>query len=221
MACSLASVWVNQKPSQAITFPTLNFARQMAQARELLNRAPQSSDLASAEPNTRDFVIRVIKSSLPPAYQWQANDIAHSLIIEANRHELDPIFLLAVMKTESRFHPEAKGRHGEIGLMQLLPKTAAWVAKTQKWHSKKLNLYDPIINIRVGAAYLAILRKHFSRVGSRYVSAYNMGPRNVHKLLRADVEPKVYAGKVLANYRGLYSRWSETLPKKANFATLN
>jgi hypothetical protein len=40
-----------------------------------------------------------------------------------------------------------------------------------------------------------------------------MGIRNVHKLLRADKEPMIYAKRVLKNYRELYTKWAATLPK--------
>jgi soluble lytic murein transglycosylase len=116
---------------------------------------------------------------------------------------MDPLFLLAVIATESQFNLKAHGLHGEIGLMQILPKTAHWLA-TRAGLPRNFDLHDPAVNIRVGAAYFARLRKKFNGIGTRYVAAYNMGTSNVRRLLALRAEPRIYPDKVLVNYRKLY-----------------
>jgi soluble lytic murein transglycosylase len=93
---------------------------------------------------------------------------------------LDPRLVLAVVKVESGFRPDAVSRAGAVGLMQVLPTTAAWV-----WRRGGLpgafqveRLKDPDVNLRVGAYYLAYLleRAHGNVIVA--LSAYNGGPEN-------------------------------------------
>ncbi|NKB51818.1 MAG: transglycosylase SLT domain-containing protein [Rhizobiaceae bacterium] len=57
---------------------------------------------------------------------------------------------LAVVEVESNYKPAARGRAGEIGLMQLLPRTARYIG----YEGKMKHLYHPDINIRYGMKYL-------------------------------------------------------------------
>ena len=123
---------------------------------------------------------------------------------------MDPLFLMAVIATESQFNPKARGSHGEIGLMQVLPKTAKWIAPQAGIKRNQINLEDPALNIRIGATYFAKLRKTFEGKGTRYVSAYNMGSKNVRKLLKSNKEPKIYSARVIGNYTAFYARIGST-----------
>lgn len=204
---AIASRMVAQTPIYSYPsweLPKLEIETQKVQVKELLTRAP-SSLIEKAD--GRAFIYATLAKNLPGAYQARAADIAKTLIAEANKYHLDPIFLLAVIKTESRFNPLAQGRHGDVGLMQVLPKTGHWMAGRLKMKGH-IDLRDPIVNIKIGAAYFAFLRKHFGSKGSRYLAAYNMGIRNVHRLLKKDKEPMIYATRVLKNYRKLYAQWS-------------
>lgn len=226
LLCVLVSGWITPGPEHLafrnLQLPSIEYVSQKTQAKELLHRTPQSLSLSStsdSEEGGRNFILHVFETSLPKAYQSQARIVAETLILEANRNHLDPMFLMAVMMTESHFNPRAKGTHGEIGLMQILPGTAKWIAHRSKLNNA-INLADPVTNIIVGAAYFAHLRAHFGRVGSRYLAAYNMGILNVHRLLNAAREPKIYADRVLKNYEILYrnlalARNTSTGPKLA------
>lgn len=57
----------------------------------------------------------------------------------------------AVIRHESRFNPKARGRHGEIGLMQIKPQTARALGYT----GTAAGLYDVETNLKWGMAYLA------------------------------------------------------------------
>ena len=186
--------------------PPIQSNGQLEHALELLPRSEQASLLLSdSSEDQRPYVLSLVKASLPQASQDRAYEIARAVIVEANHHGMDPLFLLAVIKTESQFNLNARGRHGEIGLMQILPKTAAWIAPQAGVESDKINLEDPTINIRLGATYFAQLRKSFGNYGSRYMAAYNMGSTNVRRLVKNNIEPYIYSGKVLANYKAFYT----------------
>lgn len=152
--------------------------------------------------NVQKRILKITQASLPPAYQARAFDVAKAVITEANRWHLDPMLVLAVIKTESRFNPLAIGRFGEIGLMQIKPATAQWLAGKMGMH-RRINLRNPIQNIKIGTYYMARLRKRFSNTPYRYVAAYNMGAGNVQRLLASKTEPHVYANRVFKNYKKL------------------
>ena len=186
--------------------PKINKQGQFDQAIELLPRGQRPKLLAAqqAGKDLRPFIYELVRQSLPAADRHRAYDIARTVITEANHYDMDPLFLLAVITTESQFRIKARGSHGEIGLMQVLPSTAAWLADAVGLPADQIDLEDPCINIRVGASYFANLRKSFGGRGVHYVSAYNMGSRNVRRLIASNVEPKIYSSKVLGNYRQFY-----------------
>lgn len=159
---------------------------------------------AASTLDMREFILSIVKQSLPAKYEDRAYEISRAVIVEANHHRMDPLFLLAVITTESKFNVQARGAHGEIGLMQVLPRTAKWLAP-QAGLPESFDLQDPAVNIRLGATYFAHLRHKFSSNTRRYIGAYNMGVTNVHRLLRNRVEPQVYPSRVLNNYTQIYS----------------
>ncbi len=182
-------------------------ATRLSHAKELLGRAYRKS-IAGIEEDEREyheFLLNRIQSALPDHYKRQAKKIHHTLLVESKKHGFDPAFLVAVIENESSFNPLIRGTSGEIGLMQVLPSTAKWTAKKIKlpWKGAK-SLEDPITNIRIGAAFLAHLRGEFDYHGRLYLSAYNMGTRNVRKALERRVMPKDYAGRVMQKYLQFY-----------------
>jgi len=193
------------------TLPAISYAAQRVQARELL---PNSLNMDSLSSFDSEKVLRLVERRLPKKYRAQSDLVARTIIQEAKRNNLDPLFLMAVIQTESGFNPEVRGRHGEIGLMQILPKTSLWLAK--RFHLQgEIDLTRPEINIKLGAAYLAKLRKRFHHVGNRYIAAFNMGSKNVHRLLASQVEPRIYPDKVLHHYKKIYSQISSPATKAA------
>jgi soluble lytic murein transglycosylase-like protein len=117
------------------------------------------------------------------------------LIVEnATRHELHPDFVRAVVQAESAFNPRARSVKGAMGLMQLMPKTAAQYGV--------VNAYDPVENIRAGVAYLKSLLVRFGNDVSLALAAYNAGPGAVEKYGRAVPpykETRNYVSKIRAN----------------------
>jgi soluble lytic murein transglycosylase-like protein len=117
------------------------------------------------------------------------------LIVEnAARHELHPDFVRAVVQAESAFNPRARSVKGAMGLMQLMPGTAADYGVT--------NAYDPVQNIRAGVAYLKSLLVRFGNDVSLALAAYNAGPRAVEKYGRTVPpykETRNYVSKIRAN----------------------
>ena len=194
-----------------------------AHAKELMNAgvttaeteiAPEAvTDTSDTPPASPEQVARYIhkktRELLPVPFRGRSRQIAQGLIETANKNQMDPLFLMAVIKQESRFNPEARGAHGEIGLMQLKPSTALAFASLQGLDGEKAyaqvsaDLADPVKNIQMGAAYLSKLRASFKRRSSLYISAYNMGAKRVRDHVAEGVQPRIYSSRVLAQYVAL------------------
>jgi Transglycosylase SLT domain/Domain of unknown function (DUF4124) len=91
----------------------------------------------------------------------------------ASAHALSPDFVRAVIQAESAFNPYARSAKGAMGLMQLMPKTAA--------EYRVLDAYNPAENIRAGVAYLKSLMLRFDNDVTLALAAYNAGPNAVER----------------------------------------
>lgn len=95
---------------------------------------------------------------------------APQVTAEATRAGIDPSLALAVLDAESRGRPDARSPAGAIGLMQLMPGTAADLG---------VNPADPAENVRGGVDYLAMLNRRYGGDRRRMLAAYNWGMGNV------------------------------------------
>ena len=100
----------------------------------------------------------------------------------SKQYGVDPALVKGVVWRESKFNPRARGRVGEIGLMQLRPMAAQEWAQASTRSSFDGNLLDPGTNLQVGAWYLSKLLKRYARTGDPVCYAladYNAGRSNV------------------------------------------
>lgn len=178
-------------------------------AREILGMRYKGS-LAQKAENVQDLHISIyqtVYNSLPKNYKNAAAEVTAEIIKSADEFSFDPVFVMAVIKTESSFNPRALGSAGEIGLMQLKPDTAADVARRNHipWHGKS-TLEVPKYNIRIGVAYLSELQERFNGRAYRYVNAYNMGAAGARRLLASEIHTQAYNERVMQNYAHMYKR---------------
>jgi len=121
-----------------------------------------------------------------PWVQRMLNPIHYLDLITAysRRHDLDPFVVAAIMRVESRYQPSAVSSKGARGLMQLMPDTGRWAAGCLgiEGYSDDL-LFEPEVNIRIGAWYLKQLLNQFGGSLPVALAAYNGGPSNVEKWL--------------------------------------
>lgn len=204
--------------SEAKSLPRVNLSATHMHQRELVGTKRALASLTNKKESTTvnailaQIVLEETQRSLPASYKPQAKKIAKAIINEANKYEMDPLFLIAVIKHESYFDPEMIGPFKEIGLMQIKPSTATWL--NEKIKLPTVDLRDPVINIILGAAFFNQLRERFDKNSRLYISAYNMGPANVRKLLRNNKKPKEYAIKVMKNYLTLIETLEVALMKE-------
>lgn len=98
----------------------------------------------------------------------------------AEKYDLDPHLIFALIKAESSFKPEARSKRGAKGLMQIMDKTACWAVDHMEIDDfDVLDLYDPQINIAIGSWYLSWLNEQFGSNTDMMLAAYNAGNGNV------------------------------------------
>ena len=119
----------------------------------------------------------------------------NSLIKEAAaRYQVDPRLVAAVAQTESGGNQEAVSPAGAVGVMQLMPETAAGLG---------VNPYDKRQNIEGGAKFLRQMMDTFGGDVQKAVAAYNAGPQAVKEYngIPPYRETQDYVNKVLDIYR--------------------
>lgn len=133
---------------------------------------------------------------------------------DAGSNAVDPLLIEAVMRQESRFDPQAQSPAEAYGLMQLLPRTATRVAANGRAVEPSA-LFEPDVNIALGARYLNGLLVRFGGDVLKALAAYNGGEAAVEKWERrfAGLDPdefvesisyretRDYVKRVMTNYR--------------------
>ncbi|MBT5373197.1 MAG: lytic transglycosylase domain-containing protein [Rhodospirillaceae bacterium] len=105
----------------------------------------------------------------------------------AGGFSIDRALVYAIIRQESRFVPNAKSHAGARGLMQLMPRTASYLAKGEKFQgANRDKLFDPELNITLGEAYISQLLSNNLVQGNLFLLtvAYNGGPGNLSKWQR-------------------------------------
>ncbi|MFM1977058.1 MAG: hypothetical protein RL145_1904 [Pseudomonadota bacterium] len=148
---------------------------------------------------------------------------------------LDRAVVLAVMRQESKFDSNAKSYAGARGLMQVMPRTAAWMTGRRDLASNPRLLNDTTLNVTLGEAYLEKMMAMgvVSNCLTRTFMAYNAGPGNVSRwsasvkgaedtLMFMEAAPngqaRVYAERVMSNMWIYHRRFGQRAPSLEKLA---
>jgi soluble lytic murein transglycosylase len=119
-----------------------------------------------------------------PSY-WQAlYPLAYIDLIQTNaqKQKINPLLVLSIVRQESKFDPETRSSVGALGLMQVMPSTANFIAP--KLEMSRFELVYPPDNIKLGTWYLADMHNNHKDHSLLAVASYNAGPGNVSKWLK-------------------------------------
>ncbi len=145
---------------------------------------------------------------------------------------IDPRFLLSLVRQESRYQPDIKSYAAARGLMQFISTTADKIAsELGRANFKQDELYDPSTAILFGSQYTANLFKLFPNQPAAVAASYNGGEDNMNRWMKrskslavdryvpeiAFSQSKDYVYKVMANYRVYQMLYDERLASKASF----
>lgn len=106
-----------------------------------------------------------------------SKSVSHIIAESAARENISPYLLEAVILTESKFDEKAVSHVGAVGMMQLMPDTAQWIAEESGLPAESLE--RPEENIPLGAWYLDYLLRKYHNNEVLALAAYNAGRGNV------------------------------------------
>ncbi len=151
------------------------------------------------------------------------------LLKYAATKNIDPRFVLAIMKQESSFRANAKSPSAARGLLQLVYDTAIKYNQQAGFSALQADdLYQPPVNIAIGSQYLADLKNQFGGLYEAIAASYNGGEDNAARWLNRSnpkdagvfasevgfAETKNYVFKVMNNYRVYRQLYTEDLIKR-------
>jgi len=165
--------------------------------------APKSSPVNLKEQVAMPSSRRPRASEPSPAGKRSGGKEELHAIIEqvANRHNVDPALIKAIIMAESGYNPKAVSKKGAVGLMQLMPSTAQELGVKE--------LFNPKDNIEAGVKYFKRLLRRFGGDVKLALAAYNAGSTKVRRY--RGIPPigatRYYVKKVFHYYR-LYKKES-------------
>lgn len=178
------------------------------------------------------FLLALILSIVAVSFIFQAPPIKkviypypyRTLIEEyAEQYNVDPLLVISVIRAESKFLPKSESHKGALGLMQLMPDTAKWIAETLGDGSfEQSKLREPGKNIQYGTWYIANLEKEFQDI-TLVLAAYNGGRGHVNEWIRTEQlkvndlrtedipfgETREYVQRVMDNYENYKELYGE------------
>ena len=189
-------------------------------------------DLNFIESQRMEAIETLMVRSLPNRMRKRAKKYVRPVLLLSEKHQIDPFWVMSIMWTESHFVPTATSSVGARGLMQLMPKTKAWIYNLYRKKGNRLVVENPmadlnyffkreigskqlgfykmkLINIELGIVYLKYPLKKFDHNHKLATVAYNMGPGWTQYRLRHKLpvgQKNLYLSKVRNAYRELSKR---------------
>jgi soluble lytic murein transglycosylase-like protein len=164
--------------------------------------SPALGDQESATGPTVQRAIRYLKERRSGLSEAEIAQVAATIVRDANLRGIDPNLVMAVIHIESRGYAYALSPVGAMGMMQIMPPTGEELAAQLDipWRGPQ-TLFDPLLNVRLGIAYLEQLESRYGSMATA-LAAYNWGPGRIDSRIRHGAAlPVVYSGSVLATYR--------------------
>lgn len=190
---------------------------------------PNGSYFGSLAANRFSNGARVKATGMAKHFQEYPVLFRTELLQSARKNQIDPRFLLAIMKQESSFKPNAKSPAGARGLLQLVFDTAVKYNKKAGYPNLQPDdLYKPAVSIAIGSVYVAELKDEFSGLYEAIAASYNGGEDNASRWLNRTkpkdpgifaseigfAETKNYVFKVMNNYRVYRELYTENLQRR-------
>jgi len=144
---------------------------QMPEQERVAFVSPADAEPPAAQvlPEATEYILSV-NSSLGKA---DASAFARHIIDAAEVFKLDLSLLLAIITVESRFNPDAMSKAGAVGLTQVIPKWHGSKIKAARMVTDAYSLFEPKLNIYVGAGALSELLDSTANNVALSLSKYN------------------------------------------------
>lgn len=180
---------------------------------------PIAPEAIISQPSTSEIVQQVFK--IVRRYRKNHQEgvkLAARIVGEAERQGYDPLFVAAVIKSESGFNTLATSNVGAKGLMQIMPDTGRFLEQIKDVGPRPQGfLTDPGYNLKLGIQYLMHLEELYHGNKMLTLIAYNWGPGHVDRTMQGKIKgvPKEvvnYALKILSDHNG----WRKEIFSQSN-----
>ena len=169
--------------------PTAAPATQMASAASV-------SQPVADKPLAKPLLPAPVASNLTatPSAATQAFDLDQVVREASSKNRLDPDFVRSVISAESNFKIHAVSKKGALGLMQLMPSTAAQLGVADP--------FDPRANVEAGTAHLSALLDRYNNDPIKALAAYNAGAHRVKQYNGVPPyrETRLYISKIVRDF---------------------
>jgi soluble lytic murein transglycosylase-like protein len=174
-------------PSTQLTGPTMA-------AKPFVSKPMASKPLANPVPAVQPVAMKVTGPAGPASTAATAIDIDEVVREASNKNRLDPDFVRSVIMAESNFKTHAVSKKGALGLMQLMPSTAAQLGVADP--------FDPKANVEAGAAHLSALLDLYHDDPVKALAAYNAGAHRVKQYNGVPPyrETRAYINKIVRDF---------------------
>ena len=166
----------------------------------VFHRALQMKSLPSEK--ITDKISEHLKKENSDLDDLSAERISQLVYEESKRYRIDYRLVLALMKVESNFQYDAVSENGAMGLLQVKPAFAKYIAQDLgiAWKGSK-TLHEPDANIKIGVHFLSSLIDDFKSTNMA-LKAYNIGPTKLKELSIEDIKPsRGFLGVVMSEYQ--------------------
>jgi soluble lytic murein transglycosylase-like protein len=159
-----------------------------ASANKPLANKPAANPMAPAQTAMSSKVTAV------PSAATTAFDLDQVVREASSRNRLDPDFVSSVIMAESNFKTHAVSKKGALGLMQLMPGTAAQLGVADP--------FDPKANVEAGTAHLSALLDRYNNDPIKALAAYNAGAHRVKQYNGVPPyrETRAYINKIVRDF---------------------
>jgi soluble lytic murein transglycosylase-like protein len=158
----------------------------------LVSKPAVNQPLAKPLPQAQPVATSKLTASPSPAAT--AFDLDQVVREASNKNRLDPDFVSSVIMAESNFKTHAVSKKGALGLMQLMPSTAAELGVADP--------FDPKANVEAGAAHLSALLDRYNNDPIKALAAYNAGAHRVKQYNGVPPyrETRAYINKIVRDF---------------------
>lgn len=168
-----------------------------AEIESAINEQAMQAPTNYLEASTRSYLLKHMKDT-----PFQKVCKLSKLIVKLSKQGGLPVgLILSVIRVESGFQAWAVSSKGAVGLMQLMPDTAEWLAPRigMRWQGPVM-LLDEETNVRMGIKYLSLLKSRYQGDLKKVLSAYNQGPGKVDEDVQAGKSIELGYHEKIKNY---------------------
>lgn len=120
------------------------------------------------------------------------------IVDKCKQKDIDLFLLLGLLKKESGFDPNSTGSSGEIGLAQLMEKTAKHYSNKLGYEYDRKMIYDPKTNVDIAVEHLSYLSKLYDGYVHKVLTAYNRGTKGLENYINGKESP--YEDPCMSSY---------------------